>query len=56
MDDIKDAIDKYDEVYQNIETGAETALKMLEDMGRFYQRVAERGEIALDLLDEIDPA
>lgn len=56
MNDIKDAIEKYDEVYQNIETGAETALKMLEEMRRFYERVSERGEIALDLLDEIDPA
>jgi hypothetical protein len=56
MDGIRDAIDKYDEVYQNIEIGADAALKMLEDMDRFYARVAERGDIALDLLDEIDPA
>lgn len=55
MDGIKDAIDKYGEVYQTIDTGADAALKMLEQIGLFYQRVAERGEIALDLLDEIDP-
>ena len=53
MDGLADAIKKYDEIYQNIETAVELALKMIDRVDVFYVRVAEGGRIDPELLEAV---
>jgi hypothetical protein len=50
MDGLASAVKKYDEVYQSIESAAKLAQTMLDQLDRFYERVAMRGEIDPALL------
>lgn len=50
MDGLADAVKKYDEVYQNIEDASKLALPLLDQIDRFYGRVAKHGEIDPSLL------
>ena len=53
MDGLADAVKKYDEVYQNIESAATLAQTLLDQVDRFYQRVSERGEIDPSLVSAV---
>lgn len=53
MDGLADAVKKYDEVYQNIESAAALAKTLLDQVDRFYQRVSERGEIDVSLVSAV---
>lgn len=52
MDGMADAVRKYDEIYESIRSAVQLGDKLLDHIGRFYQRVSEHGALDPDLLKD----